>query len=157
MQFHLLAVGQKMPAWVIQGYQEYARRLPAECSLHLVEVAALRRGKNADLTRITDQESASLLAAVPKAVSSIVVLDERGQQWTTRQLAAHLDDWRQQGRDVALLVGGPDGLNDECRERAHHVWALSSLTLPHALVRVLIAEQLYRAWSIGARHPYHRD
>lgn len=156
MQIHLLAVGQKMPAWVSQGYQEYARRLPAECALHLTEVAALRRGKNADLTRIADQEAASLLAAIPKA-ALIVALDERGQHWTTRQLAGHFEDWRQQGRDVVLLVGGPDGLNDECRRRAHHVWALSSLTLPHALVRVLVAEQLYRAWSIGAHHPYHRD
>lgn len=156
MKIHLIAVGQKMPAWINQGYQEYARRLPAECSLRLIEIAALRRGKNADLKRIAEQEAQSLLAAVPKG-AMIIALDERGQQWTTRQLAEQFDDWRQQAVDVALLVGGPDGLADSCRQRARVLWSLSPLTLPHALVRVLVAEQLYRAWSIGVGHPYHRD
>jgi 23S rRNA (pseudouridine1915-N3)-methyltransferase len=156
MRIHLIAVGQKMPAWVNQGYQEFARRLPADCSLHLSEIAALRRGKNADLNRIAEQEAESLLAAVPKA-AMIVALDERGQPWSTRQLAEKFDDWRQNGSDVALLVGGPDGLAEVCRQRARHIWSLSPLTLPHALVRVLVAEQLYRAWSIGVNHPYHRD
>ena len=156
MQIHLIAVGQKMPAWITQGYQEFARRLPADCGLHLIEVAALRRGKNADLKRIAEQEAESLLAAVPKG-ALIIALDERGRQWSTRELAEQFDTWRQDSADVALLVGGPDGLADSCRQRARYLWSLSPLTLPHALVRVLVAEQLYRAWSIGAKHPYHRE
>jgi len=156
MQIHLIAVGQKMPAWVTQGYQEFARRLPVDCCLNLIEVAALRRGKNADLKRIAEQEAQSLLAAVPKG-AQIIALDERGRQWTTRELAGQFDAWRQEGADVALLVGGPDGLAESCRQQARQLWSLSPLTLPHALVRVLVAEQLYRAWSIGVNHPYHRD
>jgi len=156
MQIHLIAVGQKMPGWINQGFTEFSRRLPADCPLHLTEIAAQRRGKNADLNRIAIQEAESLLAAVPKG-AMIIALDERGRQWSTRQLADQLSSWRHEGCDVALLVGGPDGLAEVCRQQARHIWSLSPLTLPHALVRVLVAEQLYRAWSIGANHPYHRD
>jgi 23S rRNA (pseudouridine1915-N3)-methyltransferase len=156
MQIHLIAVGQKMPGWVVQGYRTFAERLPAECGLRLVEIPALRRGKNADLKRIAAREGEALLAAVPRG-ARIIALDEHGRQWSTRELAAQFAGWRQEGTDVALLVGGPDGLDASCRQRAHWLWSLSPLTLPHALVRVIVAEQLYRAWSIGANHPYHRE
>lgn len=156
MQIHLIAVGQKMPGWISQGYHEFARRLPADCRLNLIEVPALRRGKNADLQRIAEQEAASLLAAVPKG-ALIIALDERGRQWTTKQLADQFQSWRNEASDVALLVGGAEGLAESCRQRARLLWSLSPLTLPHALVRVLVAEQLYRAWTMGVNHPYHRS
>ena len=156
MQIYLIAVGQKMPEWVVHGYHAFADRLPPESGLRLIEVPALKRGRNADLTRIAAREGEALLAAVPRG-ARIIALDERGRQWSTRELAVQFDAWRQSGADVALLVGGPDGLHESCRQRAQQLWSLSPLTLPHALVRVIVAEQLYRAWSIGANHPYHRD
>ncbi len=156
MQIVLIAVGQKMPGWVTQGYMAFATRLPAEFHLRLVEIPALKRGKNADLKRIAAQEGDALIAAIPKG-ALVIALDERGRQWTTRELAGKFTDWQHSGRDVALLIGGPDGLDDRCRQHADLLWSLSTLTLPHAMVRVLLAEQLYRSWSIGVNHPYHRD
>lgn len=155
MRLHLIAVGQRMPDWVEQGYQEYARRMPGECSLQLHEIAAGKRGKNADLKRLTEQEGEKVLAAIPKG-ALVVALEVKGRNWSTEKLAGQLDGWRQQGRDVALLVGGPEGLSEACRQRADIQWSLSPLTLPHPLVRVVVAEQLYRAWSILSNHPYHR-
>lgn len=156
MQIHLIAVGHKMPKWVLDGYQEFAKRLPAECKLKLVEIAPGRRSKSADVKRAIKDESGKMLAAIPKN-AKVVALDERGKPWTTRQLAGQLEGWMGDGRDVALLVGGPDGLSDECRSRAEQQWSLSPLTLPHAMVRVLLSEQIYRAWSVMKGHPYHRD
>jgi 23S rRNA (pseudouridine1915-N3)-methyltransferase len=156
MRLLLIAVGGRVPSWVAEGYAEYARRLPAESSLELVEVAAGRRGKNSDLRRIVADEGARMIAAVPRG-ARIVALDERGLQWSTVELATEMQRWRNDGEDVALLIGGPDGLAPDCRARAHRLWSLSSLTLPHALVRVIVAEQLYRAWSLVVGHPYHRD
>lgn len=144
-----------MPAWVIQGYEEYARRLPADCALQLTEVSAGKRSKNADIPRILREEGERMLAALPKSVR-VVAMDVNGSAWSTEQLAQGLDEWRHDGRDVALLVGGPEGLAPECLARAEQRWSLSPLTLPHPLVRVVIAEQLYRAWSILGNHPYHR-
>lgn len=156
MQLDLIAIGRKMPAWVNQGFNEYARRLPPDYQLQLTEIAAKHRGKGADLARIKQQEGELLLAAVP-AGAIIIALDERGQAWSTANLAQRLLDWRQQGLNLAMLIGGPEGLAESCRQRAESIWSLSALTLPHALVRVVVAEQLYRAWSINAGHPYHRD
>ena len=155
MQIHLIAVGDKMPRWVQDGFSEYAKRLPAECALRLTEVAAGRRGKNADIPRIIRDESERLLAAVPRG-AIVVALEVGGTSWSTEQLAGQLDTWMNSGHDLALLVGGPDGLTDEVRNAARQLWSLSALTLPHPLVRVLLAEQLYRAWSILRNHPYHR-
>jgi len=155
MRISLIAVGSKMPSWVEQGYQEYARRLPADCTLRLVEIPAGKRGKGADIVRITQQEGEKMLAAIPKG-ARIVTLEVTGRAWTTEQLSTELDSWLHDGRDVALLVGGPEGLAPECVTRAEQRWSLSSLTLPHPLVRVVVAEQLYRAWSILQNHPYHR-
>lgn len=155
MQIHLLAVGTKMPGWVNQGYAEYARRLPADCALKLVEIPAGKRGKNADIARITRDEGERTLAAIPKG-ALVVVLDVKGRPWSTEQLAQQLNGWLHDGRDIALLVGGPEGLAPACLARAEQRWSLSALTLPHPLVRIVVAEQLYRAWSIHNGHPYHR-
>ena len=155
MKIHLIAVGQKMPGWVEQGYKEYAQRLPRECSLELKEIAPGRRGKGADIQRAIRDEGAKMLAALPKD-ALIVALDERGKELTTEQLSRELGEWLGGGRDVVLLVGGPDGLAAECKQRATKTWGLSKLTLPHPLVRVVVAEQIYRAWSLLKGHPYHR-
>ncbi len=155
MKIHLLAVGARMPGWVKAGYAEYAGRLPRECALNLVEIPAGKRGSNADVARAVRAEGERLLAAIP-AGSCPVALDERGQEWSTAQLAERLAGWLRDGRDLSLLVGGPDGLDSPCRARAEWLWSLSRLTLPHPLVRVLVAEQLYRAWSLLHNHPYHR-
>ncbi len=155
MKLHLLAVGQKMPAWVEQGFQEYAQRMPAEARLELKEIAPGKRGKNADIKRIVQDEGQRLQAAIPKN-TRIVVLDVKGRNWSTEQLADRLGEWMQSGQDVSLLVGGPEGLSDECMALAQERWSLSSLTFPHPLVRIILAEQLYRAWSVLRHHPYHR-
>lgn len=156
MNIHLIAVGTRMPAWVNDGYLEYARRMPRECALRLVEVSPEKRGKKPDIARIRERECARLQAAVPRG-AGVLVLDERGRSWTTRELADRLAAWLGDGRDLALLVGGPDGLHPDCLNAANERWSLSPLTLPHPLVRVLVAEQLYRAWSLLQGHPYHRD
>jgi len=156
MNIQLVAVGTRMPAWVQDGFAEYAKRMPRECTLQLVEIPPERRAKNADIARIKSTECAKLLGAVPRG-SQIVALDERGQAWNTRQLSDRLDSWLAGGRDVALLVGGPDGLDSACLDKSELRWSLSPLTLPHPLVRVVVAEQLYRAWSLLQGHPYHRE
>lgn len=155
MKIHLLAIGVRMPDWVKTAYAEYAVRLPRECMLNLLEIAAGQRGPHADVARIVRTEGERLLAAVP-AGSRLIALDERGQQWSTAELAERLANWLREGRDLSLLVGGPDGLDAACRNRAEGLWSLSRLTLPHPLVRVVVAEQLYRAWSLLHHHPYHR-
>ncbi len=155
MRILLLAVGQKMPAWVEQAYQEYAQRLPAEARLELVEIAPGKRGKNADIKRIIEDECQRIHAAIPKS-AHIVVLDVKGKHYSTEQLATRMDHWMHSGQDICLLVGGPEGLSQECRALAHETWSLSALTFPHPLVRVILAEQIYRAWSVLRNHPYHR-
>lgn len=143
-----------MPAWVTAGFEDYALRLPRELKLELVEIPLAQRGKNADLERAKNAEGEKLIER--SRDTQRVVLDERGLPWTSLELGARLKDWMQRGRDVSFLVGGPDGHSAEVSRLADERWSLSKLTLPHALVRVLIAEQLYRAWSLTANHPYHR-
>jgi 23S rRNA (pseudouridine1915-N3)-methyltransferase len=155
MQIHLIAVGERMPAWVEAGYEEYAKRLPRECRLALREIPAGKRTKGADLKRLIEQEGARQLAAIP-AGSRVVALDRIGRQLDTEQLAAELKKRLAGGQDLALLVGGPEGLAPACLERADDKWSLSVLTLAHPVVRVVLAEQLYRAWSIVNNRPYHR-
>ena len=155
MKIQLLAVGTKMPDWVTTGFHEYQRRFPKEMSLELVEIPAGKRGKNADIARILQKEGELTMAAAGK--SRIVTLDIPGKPWTTEQLAQQLEVWKQDGRDVALLIGGPEGLSPECKAAAEQSWSLSPLTLPHPLVRIVVAESLYRAWSITTNHPYHRE
>ena len=156
MHIHILAVGQKMPTWVSNGYDEFVKRLPKEFTPLLKEIPPGRRTKNSDLKRAIEEESERILQALPKDCL-VVALDERGKSWSTRQLAEQMSDWTSAGRDVALIVGGADGLSDMVKQRADLTWSLSALTLPHALVRVVLAEQLYRAWSLITNHPYHRD
>lgn len=155
MKVHLIAVGERMPGWVEAGFAEYAKRLPPECALRLVEIAPGKRTKNSDIPRLRAQEGERILAAIPKG-ALVVALEVKGRPWSTEALSAHLGEWLQGGRDVALLVGGPDGLDDACRARAELQWSLSPLTLPHPLVRVVLAEQVYRAWTLLKGHPYHR-
>lgn len=156
MRLHLIAVGQRMPDWVERGFQEYVKRLPQSCALKLVEIPPGRRGKGADIERAIRDEGQKMLNAIPDR-ARVIALDERGRPWSTLQLAQHLEEWLPDGRDVALLVGGPDGLAPECKQRAEQSWSLSALTLPHPLVRVILAEQIYRAWSVTQGHPYHRE
>lgn len=155
MRIQLLCVGNKMPGWVAEGYAEYAKRLPRECELRLKEIAPGLRGKNADLARAVADEGQKMQAAIPPQ-DRVVALDLSGQEWSTPELAKALARWLGDGRDVSLLVGGPDGLAPGCLARADERWRLSALTLPHPLVRVVLAEQIYRAWSILNHHPYHR-
>jgi len=155
MKIFLIAIGQQLPAWINEGFNEYARRLPHECSLELIEVAAAKRFKNRPVLQQMIDEGERQLNAVPKNCR-LVALDERGALWETQTLVQHLEDWQQQGQHIALLVGGADGLAENCKKAAKVHWSLSRLTLPHGLVRIIIAEQLYRAWSIQQNHPYHR-
>lgn len=155
MKLKLLAVGQKMPQWVTDGYQEYARRLPRDCSLNLIEIAPAKRGKTSQPQQWLQDESKRILSHID-ASDHVVALAVAGQSWRTEQLADNLANWQQQGSDVSLLIGGPDGLDPACLQRANQRWSLSALTLPHPLVRVVLAEQLYRAWTILQNHPYHR-
>jgi 23S rRNA (pseudouridine1915-N3)-methyltransferase len=156
MHIHLIAVGTRMPSWIRQGYEDYARRLPRECSLRLVEIPPGRRSRTQSPAPVVEEESRRMLAAIPER-SLVVALDVGGSAWDTPGLAARLQEWLQSGRDIVLLVGGPDGLSGDCLRRADLRWSLSALTLPHALVRVVLAEQLYRAWTIISGHPYHRS
>ncbi|WP_438865015.1 23S rRNA (pseudouridine(1915)-N(3))-methyltransferase RlmH [Neptunicella sp.] len=156
MRIQIIAVGSKMPSWVEQGYQEYARRLNADVVLQLTEIPAGKRGKNADITRILHKEGQQMLAAIPKG-NRVVTLEVTGKPWTTPTLAKNMADWLMDGRDVSLLIGGPEGLAPECIAIAEQKWSLSALTLPHPLVRIVLAESLYRGWSLNNNHPYHRE
>lgn len=144
-----------MPDWVSQGYNEYARRMPPELSLDLVEIPLAHRGKNPDIPRLMQREGEAILSALGPR-DRVIALEVGGRNWSTEKLAGQLENWQLDGRDVSFLVGGPDGLADVCRNRADQLWSLSALTLPHPLVRILLAEQLYRAWSVTRNHPYHR-
>ena len=155
MQLLVAAVGQRMPDWVQAAWKNYAGRFSRGLALDLREIPLARRGRNPDIERLRAAEGEALLAAVPTG-HRLVALDERGRQWSTAELAAQLECWMREERGVAFLVGGPDGLAPECLAQARDSWSLSKLTLPHPLVRVLLAEQLYRAWSITRNHPYHR-
>ncbi|MES9964111.1 MAG: 23S rRNA (pseudouridine(1915)-N(3))-methyltransferase RlmH [Candidatus Sedimenticola sp. 20ELBAFRAG] len=155
MNIYLISVGKKMPRWVQEGYQEYAKRLPGECALKLVEIAPGHRGKSADVARTVRDEGERMLKAIPDNCR-VIALDVKGRSWSTEQLSEQLDGWMNDGFDLALLIGGPEGLAQTCLQRADGRWSLSALTMPHPLVRVVVAEQLYRAWSIIRNHPYHR-
>lgn len=156
MKLLLVAVGTRMPDWVQAGFDEFARRMPRELPLELVEIKAEPRTTGKTVEAMQAAEAARIEAALP-ARCRRVILDERGRDLTTVALAARLESWREGGDDVALIVGGPDGLADTLKRTADESIRLSSLTLPHALVRPLLAEALYRAWSVTRNHPYHRE
>lgn len=144
-----------MPDWVTLGFDEYSKRLPAGYTLKLTEITPEKRTKQADIPRITEKEGEKILAAI-KPGHLVIALDVKGQSWSTEQLATSLKTWHAENQNIDLLVGGPDGLSPRCLQHARIKWSLSPLTLPHPLVRILLAEQLYRAWSIIQGHPYHR-
>lgn len=156
MKIKLLAVGTKMPSWVQAGVGEYEKRCSRYLGLSLLEVPMAKRGKTVSTEQCIQKESEDLLARV-QADDLVVALEVQGKSLSTEALADRLAEFRQQGRDVCLLVGGPDGLGAAVRERANEMWSLSALTLPHPLVRILLVEQLYRASSILQGHPYHRE
>lgn len=155
MRLTVVTVGGKMPAWVNDGVADYTRRLPREIRLEWRELPLARRGRDTSPEQLRLREGEQILKALP-ASDRVIALDVRGAAWSTEQLAQQLADWQMASPDVSLLVGGPDGLSDACLQRAQQRWSLSALTLPHPLVRVIIAEQVYRAWTITAGHPYHR-
>lgn len=155
MLIRLLAVGTRMPAWVEAGVAEYRKRLPSEIQFEVREINLAQRGKNADIARALQQEGEAMSAAIG-ARDFVIALDVKGKSIATEQFAVELAKWQQHGDPVSILVGGPDGLAASCLERAQQRWSLSALTLPHPIVRVVFAEQLYRAWSINNNHPYHR-
>ena len=156
MRVTILSVGHKMPAWIQDGVHEYVRRMPPEIRVELVELKPEERGpgKNADKARAVEGDR--LVAAVP-AGATLLALDERGKSVTTQGLSVMLSEWMRDGSHPVFAIGGADGFSESVRERADKLVSLSALTLPHGLVRVVLAEQLYRAWSILARHPYHRE
>lgn len=156
MVIHFITVGQKMPKWVQDGYAEYAKRLPKACSLKLIELPMAQRGKTNSVERMKAEEAKRIVDAIPKG-ARMVILDEHGKQVTTKGLAEKLEEWLGGGQDIALIVGGPDGLQQALIDQAQWKWGLSNLTLPHPMVRILVAEQLYRAWSVINNHPYHRE
>lgn len=156
MRFLLVSVGHKAPDWVSSGFQEYAKRMPREARIELVEIKPEPRTSGKSPPQIMEAEAQRILAALPQDCLRIA-LDERGASWTTRQLAERMGQWMQDGRDVAFIVGGADGLHESVKKAAQHMLALSAMTLPHAMVRVFLAEQLYRAHSLLHNHPYHRE
>ena len=156
MRLSILSVGHKMPAWVQEGFHEYTRRMPPEIRVELVEVKPEERGAGRPVERARALEGERLLGALP-AGATLLALDERGKSFTTQALALMLSEWMRDGSHPAFAIGGADGLDDAVKSRADKLFSLSSLTLPHAMVRVLLAEQVYRAWTILARHPYHRE
>jgi 23S rRNA (pseudouridine1915-N3)-methyltransferase len=154
MRVRLIAIGTRMPKWIEEGFKDYAERLPREVKLELTEIAVEHRGKNADIARLREAEGDKLLKAAGEA--RLIAFDERGELLDTVGWSKALKVWMQDGRDVALLIGGPDGHAPAVLSGAEARWSLSKMTFPHALVRVIVAEQLYRAWSVLANHPYHR-
>jgi 23S rRNA (pseudouridine1915-N3)-methyltransferase len=155
MKIRLLAVGTKMPAWVEEGVETYRKRLPRDFSLEIEEISLGQRSKNADVAKARAQEAQRIRDKL-RGDEYIVALEVNGKPWSTERLASEADAWRMQGRDIALLVGGPDGLEPSLSAMADKTWSLSPLTLPHPLVRIMLAEQLYRAWTLLVGHPYHR-
>lgn len=156
MRLAILAVGERPPTWVETAFAGYLVRIPKAVAPKLIEIAPGRQRRAGDVARAVIDEGERVLAAVPQA-ARLVLLDERGEQWSSTELAQRLARWSHEGRQTVFAIGGPDGHAQAVRSRADLSWSLSALTLPHALVRVVLAEQLYRAWSINAGHPYHRE
>jgi 23S rRNA (pseudouridine1915-N3)-methyltransferase len=155
MKIHLISVGKNMPKWVCDGYEEYAARMPADYRVQLIEISAEKRTKHSDIQKICVIEEAKITAAIPKDAYCIA-LDRIGKTQDTKSLAKCLQTWHDNSRDMCFVIGGPEGLSRDFLEKADEIWSLSAMTLPHPLVRVMLSEQLYRAWTIIIKHPYHR-
>lgn len=155
MKIRILAFGQRMPSWVETGAEDYLQRMPGWLQVSLTSLPLERRGKSRSLDKICQREDQKMLDNIQPG-DCVIALDQRGKQWSTEGLAANLRAWQMGGRDYCLLIGGPEGLGSKSLARADMRWSLSRLTLPHPLVRVMVLEQLYRAWTINSGHPYHR-
>lgn len=155
MKLNLIAVGTKPPEWVKTGFEEYNKRLPREYKIQLNQIAAEKRSKAKAVPQLVEKEGLKMLDLI-NGGTRVIALDVKGVQWTTHQLAEKMDGWNMDSENIVFMVGGADGLSTACRERANLCWSLSNLTFPHFLVRVLIAEQVYRGWSLLNNHPYHR-
>ena len=156
MRVTILAIGHKMPAWIEEGFREYTKRMPPEARVELVELKPEERGAGRATQKAKADEGARIVGAVPEG-ATLIALDERGKAVSTQGLSVMLAEWMRDGTHPVFAIGGADGLSEEVKERAAKLFSLSALTLPHGLARVVLAEQLYRAWSILARHPYHRE
>ena len=156
MQIRIFAVGQRLPAWINQGVEEYQKRFPRELNLSLSEIPAGRRSKSANPEKAMKEECDRILDGLSPG-THLIVLDEHGRRQATNDLAGHMRNWMQEGRSIGLVIGGADGLHAELKKQANESWSLSDLTLPHGLARILLLEQLYRAWTLINNHPYHRQ
>lgn len=157
MKINLVTIGNKMPSWVEEGTGEYLKRLPRNFELVITELPLAKRTKSAsNIKKICESEGQSLLKAVPKD-QYLIALDEKGRSHSTMSMASRFKEIMESGKDISMIVGGPDGLSKECLDAANEIWALSALTLPHTIVRIVVAEQVYRAWSVLNGHPYHRE
>ena len=156
MHIRLIAVGDRQPSWVDAAFENYVQRLPKQWQFRVDVVETAPRAKNSGAEAAKLAEGRKVLAKI-KAPECVVVLDERGKQYSSEELSASLDNWQRDGRDLTFIIGGPDGVSKDCMQRADLRWSLSRLTLPHGLARVLFAEQLYRAWTMSTGHPYHRS
>lgn len=155
MHIRLLAVGDRQPSWVDDAFANYSGRLPRDWKFRIDVIPTVRRAKNDKSRKAMEAEGKLILDKLDPS-EQMILLDERGKQMSSQLLAAKLADWQNDGRDLCFVIGGPDGVSGECRQRANFTWSLSQLTLPHGLARVLFAEQLYRAHSLQTGHPYHR-
>jgi 23S rRNA (pseudouridine1915-N3)-methyltransferase len=155
VHIRLIAVGDRQQSWVDEAFDTYVRRLPRQWKFRLDSVATAKRDRKSDASAAIEAEAGKVLALLGE-VEQVVVLDERGTELTSLELSGRLSSWQSAGRDLAFVIGGPDGISKDVAARAEFRWSLSKLTLPHGLARVLFAEQLYRAWTIGTGHPYHR-
>jgi len=155
MKLIVVAVGTRMPKWVTAAWDDYAKRLPADCALEIREIKPEPRTSGKSAARMMQAEAGRIRTAIP-AHASVIALDERGDDLHTVDLSRQLEDWRGDGRDIVFLIGGPDGLDPDLKRTCRKLLRLSSLTLPHPLVRIVLAEQIYRAWTIMNKHPYHR-
>lgn len=156
MKIKLIAVGTKMPSWVETAFNTYSQRLPNDCCLELIQIPAAKRTRNQLATQWMKKEGELILNSLHDS-DYVIALELNGKNWSTEQLAEQIIKWQSMGCNVALLVGGPDGLSPECLARANQQWSLSALTLPHPMVRVVLSEAIYRAWSVTVNHPYHRS
>jgi 23S rRNA (pseudouridine1915-N3)-methyltransferase len=156
MRISIITIGTRMPPWVSQGVEEYSKRMPRELRVEWKELPLAPRGKSSSPEQLKEKEGEQILRSIP-AGDRVIALDVRGKALSTGQFARQLTDWQMSGDNYSLLIGGPDGLSQACLSRAERRWSLSELTMPHPLVRILLAEQLYRAWTITVNHPYHRE
>jgi 23S rRNA (pseudouridine1915-N3)-methyltransferase len=155
LQIRFITISNKAPSWINEGFREYAKRLSSTCSFDLVEIPVEKRNNQKNMQPFIEREGEKMLSAI-KPGNTVIALEVQGKLWSTEDLSVQLENWLQEGKNLDFIIGGPDGLAPACLKRAQFKWSLSPLTLPHLLVRVLVAEQLYRAWTILQKHPYHK-